>query len=267
MKTNGKHEVIAGIARQSLVLAAFLAMVVSVVGMSHAQSSGASAATPAANPAVAPAAASASPPAKHSAKGQHEGVTVHGHWIIEVKNPDGKVVTRREFENSLAVGNGPDLLTGALSGQYVPGGFYIFLSNGSGEMCSQGTLCLYDARYTCANGTASSSTICGAVTYSPNAATNGSTVGFTLNGTASNVANGVTISQVQSGVVVCIAAPPPATSDSLALYSVSPQQCGINAPSSSGFAGVLLALTNAFPTAVNVTTGQSVSVNVVITFS
>jgi hypothetical protein len=34
-------------------------------------------------------------------KGQHEGITVHGHWTIEVKNPDGKVVTHREFENSL----------------------------------------------------------------------------------------------------------------------------------------------------------------------
>ncbi len=37
-------------------------------------------------------------------KGQSEGIKVHGHWIIEVRNPDGKVVERREFENSLDPG-------------------------------------------------------------------------------------------------------------------------------------------------------------------
>jgi Na+-transporting methylmalonyl-CoA/oxaloacetate decarboxylase gamma subunit len=41
-----------------------------------------------------------------AAKGTHEGIKVHGHWTIEVKNPDGKLVTHREFENSLAPNNG-----------------------------------------------------------------------------------------------------------------------------------------------------------------
>ncbi len=34
-------------------------------------------------------------------KGAHEGIKVHGHWTIEVRNPDGTLVTHREFENSL----------------------------------------------------------------------------------------------------------------------------------------------------------------------
>jgi len=58
-------------------------------------------------------------PAKSPApKGQHEGITVHGHWIIEVKNPNGSVAERLEFENSLctsqalAAGGGSAFLVG-----------------------------------------------------------------------------------------------------------------------------------------------------------
>lgn len=36
--------------------------------------------------------------------GQHEGIKVHGHWTIEVRNPDGTLVTHREFENSYSGG-------------------------------------------------------------------------------------------------------------------------------------------------------------------
>ena len=31
-----------------------------------------------------------------------EGIQVHGHWIIEVKNPDGTLAERREFDNALS---------------------------------------------------------------------------------------------------------------------------------------------------------------------
>jgi hypothetical protein len=37
---------------------------------------------------------------KLSRDGSHTGIKVHGHWTIEVRNPDGKLVTHREFENS-----------------------------------------------------------------------------------------------------------------------------------------------------------------------
>ncbi len=33
--------------------------------------------------------------------GTAEGIRVHGHWTIEVREPDGELVTRREFENAL----------------------------------------------------------------------------------------------------------------------------------------------------------------------
>ena len=32
-------------------------------------------------------------------------IQVHGHWVIEVRDPDGTLVTRREFENSYIGGN------------------------------------------------------------------------------------------------------------------------------------------------------------------
>lgn len=33
-----------------------------------------------------------------------EGITVHGHWAIEIRNPDGTVAARHEFENALTYG-------------------------------------------------------------------------------------------------------------------------------------------------------------------
>jgi hypothetical protein len=36
------------------------------------------------------------------ADAQQEGLKVHGDWTIEVRDPDGTLVTRRQFQNSLA---------------------------------------------------------------------------------------------------------------------------------------------------------------------
>ena len=38
--------------------------------------------------------------------GTSEGIQVHGDWVIEVSDPDGNLVERREFRNALAVGPG-----------------------------------------------------------------------------------------------------------------------------------------------------------------
>jgi hypothetical protein len=35
------------------------------------------------------------------AQDAREGIKVHGHWVIEVRNPDGSIASRREFENAL----------------------------------------------------------------------------------------------------------------------------------------------------------------------
>ncbi len=37
--------------------------------------------------------------------GPHEGIKVHGHWVIEILNSDGTLASRSEFENALVPGN------------------------------------------------------------------------------------------------------------------------------------------------------------------
>jgi hypothetical protein len=133
MKTNGKHEVVGRIARRSLVLAAVLGMVLSAAGVSRAQSGSASVAGPAKNAAQAPEldSAAAKAMANHAAaapssSGMNTGVTVHGHWTIVVRNPDGTVTDRRDFENSLAL-SGAYLLQNILGGTATPGAWAISL--------------------------------------------------------------------------------------------------------------------------------------------
>jgi hypothetical protein len=60
---------------------------------------------------------------------KQEGIKVHGHWIIEVKDPDGTVKTHREFENSLFSGSngGAYFLANAVLGYSVTGGFGVEL--------------------------------------------------------------------------------------------------------------------------------------------
>jgi hypothetical protein len=74
-----------------------------------------------------------------AAQGQREGVKVHGHWTIDVSNPDGTLVTHREFENSLITtgigGGGTGLLGSWLARNAVPGGWAILLS---GSACPAG---------------------------------------------------------------------------------------------------------------------------------
>jgi hypothetical protein len=68
-------------------------------------------------------------------KGQQEGIKVHGHWTIEVRKPDGKLVTHREFENSLApIGQnngGAQTIEGMLGGAFTPQAFQIVLNGTS----------------------------------------------------------------------------------------------------------------------------------------
>jgi len=58
--------------------------------------------------------------------GPHEGIKVHGHWTIEVRNPDGTMVTHQEFENSLQA-SGATVLANVLNSGSVPGGWVIVL--------------------------------------------------------------------------------------------------------------------------------------------
>jgi hypothetical protein len=55
-----------------------------------------------------------------------EGIKVHGHWTIEVTNPDGSLAERREFDNAIHPA-GPQTLAKVLGRQNSVGGWQITL--------------------------------------------------------------------------------------------------------------------------------------------
>jgi hypothetical protein len=69
------------------------------------------------NPAVQQTAAP--PLTESSGKASGEGINVHGHWTIEIRKPDGTLVSHREFENSLVVSAGSQVLSQLLAGQSI----------------------------------------------------------------------------------------------------------------------------------------------------
>jgi hypothetical protein len=278
MKTNGKHEVMARIVRQSLVLAALLAMALSAPSINQAQSSAASPAAPAAKPAVASAKAPAGPAAKPPAKGSHEGITVHGHWIIEVKNPDGTVVTHREFENSLAGGPGgpvgSNTLAGLLSGLLTPGPWTIFLyggacSTGVGGPGSQACVIISPnatstvSSYGCSTSLASASPqpFCYATLTESLQGTGSFFTTFALSGSA-YADTSATINSVGTVQVVCsnFANPPIAPGTAISPSTTSPGTC-LAAPGNIAGAQFTSAVQS-----VPVTAGQTIAVSVTISF-
>ncbi len=195
MKKNGNHGVIAQIAGSGLVLAALLVLVLFSPGNGWAQSNPVSTEKPFAEQTTAK--ASASPAASPRARGEHEGIKVHGHWTIEVKNPDGKLVTHTEFENSLTTANaysGSALLTNALGRTTTIGGWEILLVTNGGSMH------IDEPGSTLA-------TICNYLACSPNlsviAGTTQSPGTLTVTGFVTVPASQTSITQVQTNVIGC----------------------------------------------------------------
>ncbi len=113
--------------RRAQGMAAIAALAIGVAGFGRAQSN--PPAEQKQQPAAEKKAEAAPKPAAEEAKkkGAGEGIQVHGHWTIEVKDPDGKVAVHREFENSLATSAGASVLGNLLLGYVVPGGFAVTL--------------------------------------------------------------------------------------------------------------------------------------------
>jgi len=125
MRSNDKIETVARIAPPGVMLAALLAMMFAGAGIDRVQAGAAKSSTPAASPAQAP------------AKGAHESIGIHGHWTIDVKNPDGTQARHVEFENGLCIGGagnidgGDIVLANLLVGAYATGGWEIRLGTPS----------------------------------------------------------------------------------------------------------------------------------------
>lgn len=63
-----------------------------------------------------------------------EGLKVHGHWTIEVRDPDGGLVERREFENAV-VDDGRSMLIHFLARVQTPGRWIVDLNDASSPPC------------------------------------------------------------------------------------------------------------------------------------
>jgi len=73
--------------------------------------------------------------------GPQEGVEVHGHWTIEIRDPDGTVVDRREFENAL-VASGAASLAKILGRQTTVGLWEVQIASNAGSPCIGFGLCI-----------------------------------------------------------------------------------------------------------------------------
>jgi hypothetical protein len=62
-------------------------------------------------------------------RGTRQGIKVHGHWTIDIKNPDGSLVSHHVFENSLA--SGAVSLPQILARTLVPGAWTVVLQPGT----------------------------------------------------------------------------------------------------------------------------------------
>ncbi len=288
MNSRGLHQPVARIWRWIVVMLVVLTLGLGVPTLGWAQWPAAKAA-PALTKAAAQAAQKPAPAESNAKSGLHTGIKVHGHWVLEVKNPDGKVVSHTEFENSLVSGgSGDNLLTQILAGNVTLGAWAIFLSNGTGTgPCSTGGtshLCsILSASATALGQQQACSTIVGSASPQPSCY---ATLTETIGGTAQNqlmlsgsayVDTSTQISVLQSGIATCGAL----SNSSMSLSTVAPSAClptvtvNSSGPANAGiFTSVglpqsssgLCGGANQPPCAVNVSAGQTVAVLVTFSF-
>lgn len=170
------------------------------------------------------------------AGGTGEGIKVHGHWIIDIRNPDGTLATHREFENSLTTA-GATILVNSLGRTNVTGLWQVYLF-GSPAPCLGGLRCTLIE---------SSDTLFTPGVVFPVLTVSTPTTGLTLSGSFIAPQSGV-VGQVASLVSYCAS-------------GTSPAACNFTATISP------VSFTNAnLPTNMIVAAGQSVQVTVVISF-
>jgi hypothetical protein len=62
---------------------------------------------------------------------EHQNIKMHGHWVIDVKNPDGTVADHRDFHNSITK-DGQETLIALMAGYWVISDYEIFLQPAEG---------------------------------------------------------------------------------------------------------------------------------------
>jgi hypothetical protein len=287
MNSRLHHEVISRVLLRCGTLAALLAFLALYAPVGHAQSASAPLTRPAGT-----VTRRASPAAKAPGNSTQEGIKVHGHWTIEVRNPDGKVVSHQEVENGLDPIEGADAITGVLSGEYTPQGFFVEVNSNTGTLCntgpgfSAGSYCLMVDTRNFVNCPAAelSENACGALKFSPNAGTaNNNAVGYTLSGSfVVPTGEGGNINTVGHGVFACavgadflLGAPTTmpgsvvaSAANSTVFSNAAPPTGTLGASTCSGANQELFGtlITSQTVAAQAVAAGQTVAVTVVITF-
>jgi hypothetical protein len=191
----------------------------------------------------------------------HQGIKIHGHWKIDIKNPDGSRASTTEFENSMI--DGGELLAYLLQGQTVVGLTEVTLSSDTNTgLCGSGQCVLWTPAAesqmpTCGSGC--SFNLATSVPNPTNSAT-GYKFSLVLSGTIPAPANG-TITGVSTQFHTCIAV------DETYYTPVGCQQY----PLGAGFSGDPSSTNGqAFTgtgTNVVVNAGQTISVTVTFSFS
>jgi len=173
--------------------------------------------------------------ASENAQPGYEGIKVHGHWTIEVRNPDGKLVTHREFENAL-VNSGSSLL-GQLIGRAASAGFWNVYINGP---------CNGSFGPTCVIGEPASGN--SGIDFFNTLSVKVSSASLSLSGTATAHITG-SISSVSTGLSACPSSNAPSAPCS---------------PTTEGYTDFTSATVSP---AINVLAGQTIAVTVTISFS
>jgi hypothetical protein len=200
--------------------------------------------------AIQPAAQSAVLESQSPARGAQEGIKVHGHWTIEVRNPDGSVATHREFENALF----PSPALASILGRQVSVGFWSIA-------VFPGTICGYTNNAPCSIYEPG---IIGYAVASTNLSVTVAGNNLVFAGTFL-AAGGGTIATVQTDSYGCLATVAPST----------PCQPGNASPVNFGFGpgGGFIFTSRDFdglsgdPQPISVNAGQTVAVTVTISFS
>jgi hypothetical protein len=107
------------------LLTAFAIMSVAAAPMFAQQPAAEKASAAAARPAVAAEESEAPAPKKPGT----EGVKVHGHWVMDLKDKDGTIIDHRDFENALVPISGTQVLVSLLTGSWTPGNYYMSISH------------------------------------------------------------------------------------------------------------------------------------------
>jgi hypothetical protein len=183
------------------------------------------------------------PATTETAAGPKEGLTVHGHWTIDVRNPDGTLVEHREFENALSIGGGDIFLAEVLGRISTVGGWQIQVFGATQQICEDDLM---------------NPTNC-FIVESTNALVEAFNIFKTLTAGVSSatlVLSGSVIAQTDGQITQV------STGNNSCASSVSPDGC----PGGPVLTVYPLTSTN-LATPVAVLAGQQVQVNVVISFS